>query len=725
VKYREGDGGVRAISQDTRRRSSRIQLLFEAREERDDAINPLHRLCAPPLIRGGLALLLSAPVAASAAETAPAVPDSMPVMPPIIVTAPRPDARADIINRPGFVAMVDLSGRANRVEDLPAILSQLVGVRVTQYGGLGSFATVSIRGSSSSQVRTFLDGVPVDDPYLGVTNIADLPLGGVDRVEVYRGFSPPALGGAAIGGAVQLVTRMDGSRDAFLSGAAANLAAGSFETQRETISLWLRPGHFRFFAHGTHEASDGDFEFIDDNGTQENPDDDERQFRINNDYNAWSGILRGSTRVPRIGNLTLGYYDAARENGVPGIGSYQSATARSERRRRLGQIRIDGDALFDDRMSWTTIGFYHRTNEAFDDPDGTISLSPRETDNTINAYGGNARLKYLVPGTSVSVEALGSATTEQFTPHEELPVPRNGPDRWRRSMMIALGGDAYLIGQSLVVSGLFRYERHVDEFGDDESPAGLPESSEGEYEHDAGSPSAGVRWRATRWLTFKGNIGRYYRLPTFLELFGNVGSVTGNGELVPEEGINRDLGFAINVPDAGFARALFAELSWFTNDVDNLILFFPNSQRTSIPTNIGAARLRGVEATLAASLGALDVSTGYTYLDTEDTSDIPYYNGNDLPSRPAHDLNASVSWTVRALRATYEYQYLSANYTDRFNYYETGARNLHSLVLALRTPVDGLSLTVEGRNLTDQRASDVAGYPLPGRSVYSTLGYRY
>jgi iron complex outermembrane receptor protein len=391
----------------------------------------------------------------------------------------------------------------------------------------------------------------------------------------------------------------------------------------------------------------------------------------------------------------------------------------------LGQIRIDGDALFDDRMSWTTIGFYHRTNEAFDDPDGTISLSPRETDNTINAYGGNARLKYLVPGTSVSVEALGSATTEQFTPHEELPVPRNGPDRWRRSMMIALGGDAYLIGQSLVVSGLFRYERHVDEFGDDESPAGLPESSEGEYEHDAGSPSAGVRWRATRWLTFKGNIGRYYRLPTFLELFGNVGSVTGNGELVPEEGINRDLGFAINVPDAGFARALFAELSWFTNDVDNLILFFPNSQRTSIPTNIGAARLRGVEATLAASLGALDVSTGYTYLDTEDTSDIPYYNGNDLPSRPAHDLNASVSWTVRALRATYEYQYLSANYTDRFNYYETGARNLHSLVLALRTPVDGLSLTVEGRNLTDQRASDVAGYPLPGRSVYSTLGYRY
>jgi iron complex outermembrane receptor protein len=150
----------------------------------------------------------------------------MPVMPPVIVTAPRPDPRADITNRLGFVAMVDLSKRTGRVEDLPAVLSQLVGVRVTQYGGLGSFATVSIRGSSSSQVRTFLDGVPIDDPYLGLTNIADLPLGGVDRVEVYRGFSPPSLGGSAIGGALQLVTRMEGTHDATLSGAEASAAAG-------------------------------------------------------------------------------------------------------------------------------------------------------------------------------------------------------------------------------------------------------------------------------------------------------------------------------------------------------------------------------------------------------------------------------------------------------------------------------------------------------------------
>jgi iron complex outermembrane receptor protein len=492
------------------------------------------------------------------------------------------------------------------------------------------------------------------------------------------------------------------------------------------FSLWLKPGKFRFFAHATHDASAGDFEFLDDNGTQENSDDDETVSRVNNDYNAWSGILRGSIAVSGLGNVIAGYYDADRENGVPGRGSNQSTSARSERRRRLGQLRIDGSPRLDGSLAWTASGFYHRTNEQFHDPNGEIALSPEETDNKINAYGGTARLKYLVPGSLFSVEALGNAITEQFAPASDLPEQSSGPDRWRRTMMIALGGDAYLIGQSLVVSGLFRYERHADEFGGEASNPSLPPSSQGEFVHDKISPSAGIRWRATRWLTFKADAGRYYRMPTFLELFGNIGAVTGDASLASEEGVNRDVGLVINAAPGRFARSLFFELSYFDNYVDNLILFLPNSWTTVKATNIGSAQIRGVETSVGAALSdALDVAAGYSYLHSEDTSDISYYHGNDLPSRPAHDLNASVSWTWRALRTTYELHYIGANFTDRANLREADARTLHALILAVRLPLDGLSLTVEGRNLGDQQTEDVAGFPLPGRSVYSTLGFRY
>ena len=665
-----------------------------------------------------------ATVRAVAAEAVP--PDSIPVLPPIIVTAPRPDARTELMNRPGFVAMVDLSKRTGRVEDLSAILSQLVGVRVTQYGGLGSFATVSIRGSSSSQVRTFLDGVPIDDPYLGVTNLADLPLGGVDRVEVYRGFSPPSLGGAAIGGAVHLVTRTDGQHDAPLSGLEMSASAGSFETRRETASLCLRPGPVRLFAHGTHEHSKGRFDFDDDNGTPENVGDDEIATRANNDFDALNGILRASASLPRVGEASVGYYDASRDQGVPGLGSYQSTSARSERRRRMGQFRLDGTPLFSEQLQWSTSAHYHRANEQFHDPDADVSLVAQDTDNTINAYGGSARVKWFAPFAPFAVEVDGAAGTEQFSPISRIPTYTEGPDRWRRATTLALGSDAYLFAQKLVLSAMVRFEHHVDEFGDAASYSWLPPSPEGRYEYDATSPSFGARWQARSWLTVKGNVGRYYRLPTFLELFGNVGSVTGNAELVPERGVNRDVGVVMNLSRAGFARSLFLEVSYFDNHVDDLILFFPNSQSTAKPTNIGAAHIRGLETSASAALPAgAELAAGYTYLDTEDASDIPYYRGNTLPSRPSHDVNASLSYAWRALHATYELHYVSANFLDRANLRETPTRDLHALSLTLRTPVEGASLTVEGRNLTDEQAVDVAGFPLPGRSVYSTLSYRY
>jgi iron complex outermembrane receptor protein len=278
----------------------------------------------------------------------------------------------------------------------------------------------------------------------------------------------------------------------------------------------------------------------------------------------------------------------------------------------------------------------------------------------------------------------------------------------------------------LVVSGAVRLERHTDEFGGDPVYPWLPPTPSGTTTHDATSPTVGVRWQARPWLALKANAGRYYRLPTFLELFGNVGSVTGSADLVPEHGVNRDLGVVMHFARAGVARSLRVEVSHFDNDVEDLILFFPNSQHTSKPVNIGAARMRGWETSVSAALFArLDAAVGYTYLETEDTGDIPYYRGNALPSRPAHDVNASVACSWRSLRATYELHYVSANWLDRANFREAPARDLHSLAVTLRMPVKGVSLSVEGRNLTDEHATDVAGFPLPGRSVYSTISYRH
>src|SRR5262245_15325531 len=68
------------------------------------------------------------------------------------------------------------AGRASRaIESLSEILAEAAGVHIQQYGGLGAFSTVSIRGAPAGQVSVFLDGVPLTSAAHGVVNLSDLP----------------------------------------------------------------------------------------------------------------------------------------------------------------------------------------------------------------------------------------------------------------------------------------------------------------------------------------------------------------------------------------------------------------------------------------------------------------------------------------------------------------------------------------------------------------------
>jgi iron complex outermembrane receptor protein len=652
--------------------------------------------------------------------------DTMYVISPIVVEAKRRDPGADLYNRSGFVAAVDLGGRRERAEDLSSVLSQMVGVKVKQYGGLGSFATVSVRGSSASQVNVYLDGIPMNDAYSGLTNLGDLPLGGVQRVEVYRGFTPPHLGSGAIGGAVNLVTT-DPDRwrtGRLLSAVEASVMYGSFDTSRQLVSMWLQPWKLRLFAHAGHTRTLGNFPFLDDNGTPVNTGDDGYTDRANNDFEHYGAIGRAEADVPgfEVASLTIDTY--FRDQGVAGLGSYQSSSARYTRNRRIGHVKLETKPFLSHALILSGTGFYSHTTEQFSDPLGTVGLSRTDTDNTIVSWGGLARCRWFVPLVPLSLDVVYDGRTDQFKPDDKI-LEREGPERWRRSQTIAVSGDLYLLRQTLVLSGAQRWQRHVNEFWDEAPYPWLPPSPQGLKTAGGRSPSAGFRWTPVGPLTVKGNVGRYYRLPTFLELFGNLGSITGNADLQPESGLNRDAGVIVNLPRVGAVDRLFVEAVYLDNEIDNLILFFPNSQYTARPSNIGSARIRGWELSAAASIGArLQLSANYTRLVTEDTSDIPYYNGNQLAGRPQDDVLLVGAYRFDRWKVTWETHYIGSNYLDRANMREVGARGLHNLVLQAFLRVPGMTLSLEGRNLTDDRAADVSGFPLPGRSFYATLGLK-
>jgi len=653
--------------------------------------------------------------------------DTVFVAPKIVVEAKRTDAAGDLYNRSGFVALVDLGERRNRVEDLSALLAQQVGIRIKQYGGYEGFATASIRGSSSSQVNVYLDGIPLNDPYLGPANLADLPLGGIQSVEIYRGFTPPGLGWSAIGGAVNLVTAKTGrwGKKGWFSNLEASETYGSFDTSRHWLSVWSRPWKLRLFAHGGYTKTLGNFPFPDDKGTPLNTADDRISDRINNDFDSYNFFSRCEAPIPNFGAVSVCYNRYYRDQGVPGIGIYQSATARAKRARSLSYFTLKSSEELSGRLRLSGTAFYSKSIEQCSDADGTISRIRQDTDNTIIAHGGLARAKWFLPLLPASAELVFEGRKEKYHPVNKVPSLREGPDYWRRSHTTALTADVYLLNQTLIFSVVQRWGKHINEFYDVSVFSWLPPTPQGKIAKEERTPSFGFRWHPYPFLTLKGNAGTYYRLPTFLELFGNFGAVTGNAKLEPEKGTNRDAGILLAFDHLGPLRSIFFETVYLTNDVDNLILFFPNSQRTSIPINIGSAEISGWEVSFSSRVGSiLQLSGSYTRLETKDTSDIPYYRGNQLPSRPENDVSISAAVPWRRWKLSYELHHIGANYLDRANMQEVAARSLHNLAFRFEVPVEGLAFTLEGRNLSDNQIRDVIGYPLPGRTFYSTVTYR-
>ncbi len=137
--------------------------------------------------------------------------------------------------------VVDIRQVYDQSVTLNDALNRAAGIRIRQSGGLGSLPDISVNGFQGRSVRYFKDGIPMD--YLqGAYNISNIPVNSLDRVEVFKGVLPVSLGADALGGAVNMITRIPSSQYI-----AASYETGSFNTHRATINAFYKSADNKFF----------------------------------------------------------------------------------------------------------------------------------------------------------------------------------------------------------------------------------------------------------------------------------------------------------------------------------------------------------------------------------------------------------------------------------------------------------------------------------------------
>ena len=143
--------------------------------------------------------------------------------------------------------------RASQAVDLPTLLRREAGLEFTQNGGIGRVGGLFIRGANPNQALILVDGVRINAATTGGTQIDQLLLDEIERIEIVRGPGSALYGSDAIGGVVQVFTKR--GRGAPAPNAA--IGFGNEGTQRYGLGYGGNAGPWQFNVSGSYFRTDG------------------------------------------------------------------------------------------------------------------------------------------------------------------------------------------------------------------------------------------------------------------------------------------------------------------------------------------------------------------------------------------------------------------------------------------------------------------------------------
>ncbi len=570
--------------------------------------------------------------------------------------------------------------RDSGANDMTSLLQRLPGVSVTQAGGTGSPASLRIRGADARYIATFIDGIRVDDPSntQTQTDIGQIGLSNVSRIEVLRGSQSALYGGSAVGGVVNITT-LRADEDGFVQN--IELEGGSYRSLRANYGLAYRMDRLELALGLSHERTGGHTAFEGTpGGVVYDPDaerDGYRQSRLNlaARYQATDVLALGVTafvqrsRTEYDTNERFGFAATDPESDAVADWRQWGARAFAELDLEIGRQEIG-------------VTRYHVERRYIEDVSNPAEFV-FPSDNTYT--GQRTRLDWkgvseIAPGYTL----VYGADWER----EEYDQTGNFGDLDARTRI--MGAFAQLVARpsdDLDVTVALRQDDH-SRFGG----------------FTTGRVS--LAWQATDSATLRGQVARGFRAPSNFELFSNF----GDPDLEPETSLSYELGADVSLMNGGRLSA-----TAFQVKIDDRIDYDFATNRYA---QIEATRSRGLE--LEAMLPVTDTLEGtlsYTYTQAKITEGPN--SGERVARVPRHDLTLGATMQLTEdLRGSVSASTLAGR--------TGGLGSFTTVDLGLRYAVsDSTDLSLRVTNLLDRDYQQIQGYKTPGRAVYVGLAARF
>jgi len=554
-------------------------------------------------------------------------------------------------------------------KSLTDVMRRLPGVDIAQNGGLGQQSSMFIRGTNSSHVLILIDGIRLNQAGIsGSSDLSQIPISLVQKIEYIRGPSSAVYGSDAIGGVVNIIT----TRNKLGSTITAGIGSNGYQSYDASTQQKLGDDTVGTFAgnytytHGYDVVANGN------TGAQSQQDRDGFMSRtlygsiLHNFNESISGFIRGYG----FDNRTA--YDGYYTPGSPLLDTQQL----------YNQTWDTGLRYKEGIYATQLIGSYtHSKTYNFDprygqyDPSATLDDVQQynvQWGNTLQAWHGTVsggldwQKQTTTPGTNYLSEGYEQRDTGVYATTQQLfgPVTLEGAVR---------SDDNSQFGQHTTWQSSAAYE-FID----------------------------GYRFIASYGTAFKApNLGQVYS------------QYYGNTNLKPEESKQWEGAFE------GLTGPVTWRVGGYKNEINNLIDSDPATYRYY---NIGEAKIKGVEATASFDTGPFSHQLSYDYVDARNAQ-----TNAILLRRAKQQVKYELDWQVEQIDWAVTYHYLGERYDTDYNTYQTVKLGGVSLWdLAASYPVTS-HLTVRARiaNLFDKDYETAYGYATPGREYFLSGSYTF
>jgi iron complex outermembrane receptor protein len=581
----------------------------------------------------------------------------------VVVTGSRIPVPRDVIPVP--ISVVHRSTIEQRGETalLPVLMQQVPGLYVTSrgmagYGVSGGAAGgINMRGFSGGlgRVLMLIDGHPQYATIYGHP-VADAYIASdAQRVEVSRGASSILYGASAMGGAINIITRQateDGNK------LSARLMAGSYGTQRYSITDTYRDGKFSGVVSGNYERTDG--------------------HRTNSKFDSWTGFAKLGYELSEEWKVTGNVNIAKAKAEVPGQENNPLLDGTTDVLRGMAGLSLENNY----KKTRGAVNFYYNWGD-------------HEINDGYYTENSNSNPKTPQPYLFHSTDYMGGVNIYQAVNLFQGNTITGGFD------LKLYGGDAYRNPETEIyaddvklheVAGYVLAQQQLWKFM---LEAGLRLENHKLYGAEW-VPQAGVSFKAAEQTSLKFSFSKGFRSPNMRELYMYA---PANEDLLPERSFSYDFTVSQGLLD----NRLSMELTLYSIKGDNMIEVIQVGENRMQNRNVGKFANKGIEFSLNYMiLDNLSLNTNYSYLDMEKA----------VTGAPQNKFYAGATYRPGKFTWNVGAQVIDKLYLVTGENPQTTNYTLIDTRIAYR-PLKQMEIFVRGDNLLGKRYETMIGYPMP------------